>query len=670
MTTYSTGNPLGSTDPRDLYDNAENLDNLVNGDQAAYNDRLGKSRRSWQSIEDEFAAFIAASGYQFAGDYAAGIEVTQYNQVVRDSSGEFWRVSGSTELPYTTTGAGLPEGGAFVAAGDAVLRQELGQGVRRVSNLQALKSVSGRFAGDVAYMTGRTTTGDGGEGEFLWDSSDLSAKVSSDPKSGLFVPPASDPTGASGAWVRSYSGYVNALWFGAKGDGAFDNTAILQGVIDSFKLLYLPSGEYRITSTLYTNSGGCILGDGKDSIIFGDAIASGPVLRVGAQSGFSTNNRIESISIRGANGCYLGMEARLCGEPFIDSVRFSGTFTHGALFDNCYPGTFRNIRTNGTNISGYCFKIGDEVNACHFDNIYTSNSCDANLYIDGNSHGTTFTNFTAQGGKIGVYYKDSVLVGTLTFNSLYTENVVKPVVLGNKDNPLAGGVKGVVFNGGSLSGPTNANPDKDLAGALFEIHNASGVVINSVGFVGTSTNHSSYPRVTISGSSTYPARATVTVNKAGEIVGCYVEHPGIGYTSATAEISSTSGSGATLTPVIEGGKIVDITVDTPGSGYSSAQCPMVAIIERGSVSINATGQTQEIFGQIKFNGNTSGVKIPLSDYDYHTSYPSNSGVAEAISSHGGKMIIRAFGYSDNEVVRIVTPPNYSIEDIDLNNIDL
>src|SRR5690554_2122961 len=122
---YNTGNPLGSTDPRDLYDNAENLDNLVNGDQAAYNDRLGKSRRSWRGMEDEFAAFIASSGYQFAGDYASGIEITQYNQVVRDSSGEFWRLSGSIELPYTTTGAGMPEGGNFVAVGDAALRQEL-----------------------------------------------------------------------------------------------------------------------------------------------------------------------------------------------------------------------------------------------------------------------------------------------------------------------------------------------------------------------------------------------------------------------------------------------------------------------------------------------------------------------------------------------------------------
>src|SRR5690554_7402440 len=126
MTTYNTQNPLGSSDPRDLYDNAENLDNFVNGALPAYDDRLGKSRKSWQGMEDEFAAFIAASGYEFVGDYAAGIEITQYNQVVRDTGGEFWRLSGSTALPYTTTGDGLPEGGAFVAVGDAVIRQELG----------------------------------------------------------------------------------------------------------------------------------------------------------------------------------------------------------------------------------------------------------------------------------------------------------------------------------------------------------------------------------------------------------------------------------------------------------------------------------------------------------------------------------------------------------------
>lgn len=136
MTTYNTGNPLGSSDPRDLYDNAENLDHAVNSDNETWQDRFDRSRRTLAGMESEFNAdqssreqefrtFIASSGYQFAGEYAAEIEITQYNQIIRDSNGEFWRVSGQVDLPYTTTGTGLPEDDAFVPAGDAVIRQDL-----------------------------------------------------------------------------------------------------------------------------------------------------------------------------------------------------------------------------------------------------------------------------------------------------------------------------------------------------------------------------------------------------------------------------------------------------------------------------------------------------------------------------------------------------------------
>lgn len=45
MTTYGTNNPLGSQDPRDLYDNAQNFDHLSN-DQVneTWADRFGAMR--------------------------------------------------------------------------------------------------------------------------------------------------------------------------------------------------------------------------------------------------------------------------------------------------------------------------------------------------------------------------------------------------------------------------------------------------------------------------------------------------------------------------------------------------------------------------------------------------------------------------------------------------
>jgi len=68
---YDTGNPVPSIDPRDLDDNAENLDNLVNGVDAVYPDRLGVMRKSYAGMEADIeelldnpnlAAFAALTG--------------------------------------------------------------------------------------------------------------------------------------------------------------------------------------------------------------------------------------------------------------------------------------------------------------------------------------------------------------------------------------------------------------------------------------------------------------------------------------------------------------------------------------------------------------------------------------------------------------------------------
>lgn len=117
MTTYNTGNPVGSVDVRDLYDNAQNLDNFSNGTADKYADRFGVSRQSLQGIRN-------ASQYQVLGAYAAGLVFTSQNQVF-SYIGEFYAPGPSITLPYTTTGAGAPEIAKFRSVGDAVLRSDL-----------------------------------------------------------------------------------------------------------------------------------------------------------------------------------------------------------------------------------------------------------------------------------------------------------------------------------------------------------------------------------------------------------------------------------------------------------------------------------------------------------------------------------------------------------------
>lgn len=136
MTTYNTGNPLGSAAPKDLYDNAENLDLFSNGPEPFYPDRFGVQRRSLSGIQAEFTSsqagreaqfqqFLADSAFVFIGDYAAGLNFTSRSQyMIRD--GVPYRLAPGATLPYTTTGNWGTEAVNFSPINsDDVLRQDL-----------------------------------------------------------------------------------------------------------------------------------------------------------------------------------------------------------------------------------------------------------------------------------------------------------------------------------------------------------------------------------------------------------------------------------------------------------------------------------------------------------------------------------------------------------------
>lgn len=132
MTTFNTGNPVGSVAPRDLYDNAENLDNLVNHPtKTEFQDRLGVPRKTWHGMEQDFQQFLVNSGYTGTGaggayeDYDADgpLTIDALNEIFT-KGGEFYRLKPDQDLPYTTTTWAADEAN-MVAVGDAALRQEL-----------------------------------------------------------------------------------------------------------------------------------------------------------------------------------------------------------------------------------------------------------------------------------------------------------------------------------------------------------------------------------------------------------------------------------------------------------------------------------------------------------------------------------------------------------------
>lgn len=92
----------------------------------------------------------------------------------------------------------------------------IGRGIEIVESVGDLLALSvNNPTQQHAITLGHTEFGDKGGGLWVFVGDDLSASVAADPKRGLYVAPASDPTGASGAWTRVLSGSeVMPEWWG------------------------------------------------------------------------------------------------------------------------------------------------------------------------------------------------------------------------------------------------------------------------------------------------------------------------------------------------------------------------------------------------------------------------------------------------------------------------
>ncbi|EPX4280007.1 hypothetical protein ACW0LR_001193 [Citrobacter freundii] len=134
MTTYNTGNPLGSAAAKDLYDNAQNFDHLSNDlENEMWPDRFGKNRLTWHGMEKRYQEKLASMGWELIDSFQGGATLTRADQALRwelpDGNGEYYRWDGS--LPKTVPAGSTPDStggvgtGAWVGVGDASLRSDL-----------------------------------------------------------------------------------------------------------------------------------------------------------------------------------------------------------------------------------------------------------------------------------------------------------------------------------------------------------------------------------------------------------------------------------------------------------------------------------------------------------------------------------------------------------------
>ncbi|MFG9602738.1 hypothetical protein ACEP3G_32450, partial [Pseudomonas aeruginosa] len=128
MTTYATGNPLGSKDPRDLYDNAENFDAAMNDrTNVAWNDRFGVPRKTWFGVEQQVNDWLAAQGFEPGFlVYVDGspLTVDRPTQLIQ-RDGNLYSVKRPADFPVNLTGNWATDQDLLVAQADQSLRQDI-----------------------------------------------------------------------------------------------------------------------------------------------------------------------------------------------------------------------------------------------------------------------------------------------------------------------------------------------------------------------------------------------------------------------------------------------------------------------------------------------------------------------------------------------------------------
>jgi hypothetical protein len=141
--------------------------------------------------------------------------------------------------------------------------------VESVSSVSNMLAMSGRTSRSV-HTLGYTSAGDGGGGVYYWTNS-LPSGVATN--LGTWF------AGTTGFWGLVHEGSVNVRQFGAKGDGATDDSASIQAALDAAKdpygtanvyavrsgEVYFPKGRYRIASTLTVHPGMRIVGESQES---------------------------------------------------------------------------------------------------------------------------------------------------------------------------------------------------------------------------------------------------------------------------------------------------------------------------------------------------------------------------------------------------------------------
>lgn len=245
----------------------------------------------------------------------------------------------------------------------------------------------------------------GRQGVFIWEGTDFqtlfgSSLATVDAAQGLYVAPSTDPTGASGAWVRRFDGPINPTWFGLSeaGTGAANDAAILNlfatlgargysytAAIVGLEPVQFPPGVFNFSSTIEFKDG---------SVDFAGSHAGGfrhVVTELRFPAGV-TGIRVQASNTSGATG------AAVATHPSGSGSKIHGFAIRGGYSTSNTEGEFHGIQLRGNAHISDIFIEGFEGDGIHAEATAGSGT------IEGNVNRTQIIDVRIEDCRKGVYF--------------------------------------------------------------------------------------------------------------------------------------------------------------------------------------------------------------------------------------------------------------------------
>jgi hypothetical protein len=300
----------------------------------------------------------------------------------------------------------------------------------------------------------------GREGLFVFDGSNLSAKVSADPNQGIYVPPTGG-NGSTGAWVRKVNGRHNVKWFGAVGDDVTNDGAAFTAALAYLNAiaisgygygmgtpeLFIPAGKYYLgTTTLDITHSIIVTGENG-----ADAGGGSTILRWAAGA---TGIRTQAANTTGATGTQAPA-----------GYRGDGSIIRNLFLQGGYAGVeaeFHGIHLRAKATIRDCY-----ITNFQGDGVYANATAGSGGASEGNVNCFEFTRLIITGNRNGVY-----LIGADT--NAGSGNYLD--VFGNRawginDNSFLGNTWTACHTASNISGPyrsTNLNAHSVFVGCYSE----------------------------------------------------------------------------------------------------------------------------------------------------------------------------------------------------------